>query len=305
MTSISLVDGGRRQVGPDLSCGPLAFGTWRFTHADRTTAGRSLDAALDAGLDLVDAADVYGFDWGGSGFGSVEALLGEVLAADPRRRGRLVLATKGGIDPGTPYDSSADYLRNACEASLRRLRVDVIDLYQVHRPDLLTSHDEVADTLASLVSAGTVRAVGISNHTPAQHDALRSALAARGIPLATTQPELSVLALDPLRDGTLDRCQTDHVVPLAWSPLAGGRLVTGEGVPSALVTVLDDLARREGVDQATIAVAFVLCLPGRPVAIVGSQRPERLAAAPDALGVHLDRADLYRLIEASEGIPLP
>jgi len=150
-----------------------------------------------------------------------------------------------------------------------------------------------------------VRTVGISNHTPAQHDALRAALAERGVPLASTQPELSVVALGPLRDGTLDRCQTDRVVPLAWSPLAGGRVVSGDGLRPDLVTTLDELAAREGVDHAAIAVAFVLCLPGRPVAVVGSQRPERLAATVAALDVHLERADLYRLIEASEGIPLP
>jgi predicted oxidoreductase len=283
----------------------LAFGTWRFTHTDIGHAGAVLDAALDAGFTLVDVADVYGFDWGGRGFGTVEELLGSVLRADPSRRSRMVLATKGGIVPGVPYDSSATALRHACEASLRRLGVDQIDLYQVHRPDVFAHPHEVASALAALVQAGVVRCVGISNHTVSQHDALAHELAALGVPLAATQPEFSVVHLDPLHDGTLDRALRDRVVPLAWSPLAGGRIATGDGVRPELLAVLDELAEREGVDRSAIAVAFVLSHPSRPVALIGSQHPDRLTAAGRALGVQLDRTDLYRLIEASQGVPLP
>lgn len=301
----TLVDASNRTLAPGLVVGPLAFGTWRFTHADVTEAGRILDAALDAGMNLVDTADVYGLDWGGSGFGSVESLLGEVLRADPSRRQRMVLATKGGIVPGLPYDSSASNLRLACDASLRRLGVQQVDLYQVHRPDLFAHPHEVATALAAILRQGKARAVGISNHTPAQHDALAHELRTFGIRLATTQPEYSVAHLGALRDGTLDRAMRDRVTPLAWSPLAGGRVLSGEGVRPELLTVLDDLSAREGVDRAAIAVAFVLAHPSRPIAIVGSQRPEHLASALAATRVHLDRRDLYRLVEAGEGVPLP
>lgn len=303
---VGLVDDAPRRLHPDLPpVGPLGFGCWRFTHGDVATARAVLEAALDAGLTLVDTADVYGLDWGGTGFGAVEELLGRVLADAPPLRERMVLATKGGIRPGVPYDSSPAWLRSACDDSRRRLGVEVIDLYQVHRPDLLASPAAVADALAGLVSSGAVTAVGISNHTPAQHAALRAALAERGVPLSTSQPELSLLHRDPLRDGTLDRCATDGVVPLAWSPLAGGRLVTGAGVDAELAAVLDDVAGREGVDRAAVALAWVLALPSRPVAIVGSQRPERLASATAALRVRLDRRDWYRLLEAADGEPLP
>jgi predicted oxidoreductase len=95
------------------------------------------------------------------------------------------------------------------------------------------------------------------------------------------------------------------LAPLAWSPLAGGRLATGEGIEPALLAELDRLAAREGVDRAIVALAFVLALPSDPVAIIGSQRPERIIAAVAALDVHLDRADCYALITASEGVPLP
>jgi aryl-alcohol dehydrogenase-like predicted oxidoreductase len=297
-----LVDADPRRLGSLGEVGPLAFGTWRFTHAGRDEARAALVAAIDAGMRLVDTADVYGLDFGGRGFGSAEELLGEVLTADPGLRDSVVLATKGGIVPGVPYDSSPAYLRTACEASLRRLQVDVIDLYQVHRPDLFAHPADVAETLASLREQGLVREVGISNHTPSQHEALASALA---FPLVSVQPELSVVQLAPLRDGTLDLCCRDGVVPLAWSPLGKGRVPTGEGLRPELVEVLDDLAAREGVDRAAVALAFVLCHPSRPVAIIGSQDPARIRATTAALGVHLTRGDVYRIVEASDGVPLP
>ena len=100
------------------------------------------------------------------------------------------------------------------------------------------------------------------------------------------QPEYSAVHLDPLRDGTFDACMRDGVVALVWSPLAGGRLATGEGVRPELLAVLDGLAAREGVDRATVALAFALAHPARPVAIIGTQRPERLRAALDALRSH-------------------
>lgn len=303
----NLVDPRSRPIGRSgLTSGPLAFGCWRFTHADVGRARAVLEAALGAGLRLVDTADVYGLDWGGTGFGAVEELLGRVLREAPGLRDEMVLATKGGIAPGIPYDSSPAALRAACEASLRRLGVDVIDLYQVHRPDLFAHPAEVAATLDELRDEGKIREVGLSNVTVAQHDVLDAFLA---VPLATSQPEYSAAHLDPLRDGTFDRCLRDGITVLAWSPLAGGRLAGGGGDPARvrpeLLAVLDELADREGVDRATIALAFVLAHPVRPVAIVGSQSPARLAAATRATAVHLDRHDCYRIIEASEGVALP
>ena len=117
----NLVDGSRRVIGASgLSCGPLAFGAWRFVHDDDAGAQRVVEAALEAGLDLVDVADVYGLNWGGTGFGTVESTLGRVLAAAPGLRDRIVLATKGGIRPPVPYDSGPRALREACETDARR-----------------------------------------------------------------------------------------------------------------------------------------------------------------------------------------
>lgn len=297
----SLVNTSPRKMGP-FEVGPLAYGLWRFTDANVASGQERIETALAHGMNLVDVADLYGFDWGGTGFGSVEAQLGRVLAAAPGLRGRMVLATKGGIMPPLPYDSSGPYLKKACEDSLRRLGTDVIDLYQIHRPDLFTHPAELAATLVALRDEGKIREVGVSNYTPAQVSALAAHLP---FPIVSQQPEYSVLHLAPLRDGTLDQCMERGMVPLAWSPLAGGRIPQGTDMPDALVAALDVLADREGVDRAAIALSFVLAHPSAPVGIIGSQRVERIKDAARSTRVRLDRNDVYDLIEASEGVPLP
>ena len=301
MTDPTLVDCSPRQLGC-FEVGPLAYGLWRFTTPDVVKATELIETALGAGMNLIDTADVYGLDHGGTGFGASEELLGRVLAANPSLRDRMVLATKGGITPPVPYDSSPDNLRRAVEASLRRLGVDQIDLYQIHRHDYFTHPAAVAETLDTLVSEGKIRQLGVSNHSVRQ---ARSLLAHLHHPLVSTQPEFSAVHLDPLRDGTFDHCSEVGLTPLVWSPLAGGRLATGTDVRPELLAVLDELAERECADRASIALAFVLSPPSGAGAIVGSQQPERIKAATTALDVSLDRRDLYRIIEASDGVPLP
>lgn len=289
-----------RPLGP-FTVGPLAFGCWRFGNQSVTEARALIDAALAAGMNLIDTADIYG-----DAFGEAEALLGRVLAEDPSLREAMVLATKGGIRPGTPYDSSATYLRQACEDSLRRLSADTIDLYQIHRPDLFAHPADAAETLAALHAAGKIRSVGVSNYTVAQTEALARFLPSE-VPFVATQPQFSAVVLDPILDGTLDLCCATDIRPLAWSPLAGGALARNDasGVRPELIAVLDELATREGVDRASVAIAWVLHHPSRPVAILGTQRPERVGSSTAALNVRLERVDLYRIIEASTGERLP
>lgn len=286
--------------GPEV--GALGYGTWRLTSEDVVSNQELIETALDAGMNLIDTADVYGLDHGGTGFGQNEERLGAVLAAAPALRERMVLATKGGIMPPLPYDSSPAYLRSAVDASLTRLRVESIDLWQIHRADLFTHPADVAATLDALIAEGKIAMVGVSNFTVDQYDALAAHLEA---PIVSTQPEYSVAQLAPLRDGTFDRCMRDGIVPLAWSPLAGGRLFSGDGVRRELLDVLDRLAERENTDRATIAIAFVLAHPSRPVALLGTQTPARLASSRAAFEVHLDRNDVYDIVAASEGVPLP
>jgi predicted oxidoreductase len=261
-----------------------------------------LTTSLDLGITLIDNADVYGLDWGGSGFGTCEEALGRVLEQSPQLRDRMVLATKAGIIPGIPYNSSAEYLVSACEASLRRMNTEYVDLFQIHRPDHFTHPLEVAAAFSSLYERGLARSFGVSNYTPEQTRALAAHVA---VPFVATQPEFSAVHLNPMRDGTFDLCMTTNMTPLVWSALAGGRLATGDNVSPDLLSVLDELATRESVSRSAIAIAFVLAHPAKPVALVGTQTPARLKELMKAGEVTLDRADVYRIVQASDGVPLP
>lgn len=289
----------------DIEVGRISYGCWRLAGHDVTSAAavaeahQKIETALDCGMTLIDTADIYGVDT--AGFGAAEDLLGRVLAAHPSLRERMVVATKGGIVPPVPYDSSADHLRAACEASMRRLGVEVIDLYQVHRPDLLAHPADVARVLIDLRESGKVREIGVSNHSPSQVAALQAHLG--DVPLATVQPELSLLHIDPIDDGVLDGAMAGGLTPLAWSPLGQGRLATGDAAP-ALLSAIDAVAERESVSRSTVALAWVMAHPSRPVPIIGTQRPERIREAAGALDVALSRADWYSLIAAA-GRPLP
>lgn len=279
----------------------LGWGMWRLS-GDAAQAVGLAHAALDAGMTFFDTADIYGLD--GAGFGAAEAQLGAAFALDPGLRARVTLASKGGIDPGKPYDSSAAYLIAACERSLQRLRTDVIDLYQIHRPDLLAHPAEVAAAFDRLRQAGKIRAAGVSNHTAAQTRALAAHMP---FPLVSTQPEFSALAIEPLQDGVLDLAIEQGLAVLAWSPLAQGRLAGdgGEATADRVIAALDGLAQREGVSRAAIAIAWVLAHPARPVALIGSQTPQRLHEAAAALGVHMSRADWYSVLVAARGAAMP
>lgn len=291
-----------RSFGPLPDVGPLAFGHWRFVGHDVATATDLVETALHLGMNLIDTADVYGFDWGGDGFGDSEGLLGRVLQQSPSLRDAMVLASKGGIVPGVPYDSSQEYLTAALDGSLHRLGVERIDLYQIHRPDLFIHPEALASTLRSFIDSGKVGAIGVSNYSVSQTEALQAFL---GDALVSTQPQFSADHLDPMRDGTLDQAMRMGLRPLAWSALGGGSLATGHGVRTELIEALDSLAARESVDRAAIALAFVLAHPSRPIAIVGSQRSDRLRSAVSALDVQLERSDVYTLVQASEGEALP
>jgi predicted oxidoreductase len=303
MTPLAISPSARPLGKSGLMVSPLAWGMWRFAGNDVTAARARLEAALAIGITLYDTADIYGLD-NGEQFGAAEELLGRVLADRKALRDRMVLATKGGIVPGVPYDSSRDYLVRACEASLRRMAIETIDLYQIHRPDLLAHPAEVAEALMKLLGQGKIRAVGVSNFTAAQLAALQAHLA---VVLASTQPEFSPLVISPLSDGILDQALERDLAVLAWSPLAQGRLAGAGRNPRerAVMAVLDELAAREGAPRAAICYAWIMSHPARPIPIVGTQNPARIAEAAQAFKVKLDRADWYRVLVAARGEPLP
>ena len=288
--------------GPAIS--PIAWGMWRLADDGHsaTDAAKLVHAALDAGITLLDTADIYGFD-GSGGFGRAEALLGDVLAAEPGLRSRMVLATKGGILPPLPYDQSPEYLVQAIDASLRRLRVERVDLWQIHRPDVLAHPHETARALDRAIAAGKIGALGVSNFTVAQTAALNGFLDHK---LVATQPEISPLRIEPIENGELDQAMAMGLVPLAWSPLGGGRLAAPETArDQAVAAALDAVTAEHGISRTVAAYSWLMAHPAGIVPIVGSQQPARIAEAAQALTVRWTRADWYAVLVAARGVPLP
>ncbi len=281
---------------------PIAWGMWRFGHASVAEGRRLIEAAFEAGVTLFDTADIYGFD-GAGGFGDAESLLGQVFDAAPGLRARMVLATKGGITPPVPYDSGRDYLMAALEASLRRLKTEQVDLYQIHRPDILAHPQEVARTLEDMVASGKVRAIGVSNHTIEQHRALATFLT---IPLASTQPEVSPLVIEPIEGGLFDLAMAADMAVLAWSPLGGGRIGDPQDARAlAVCAALDRVANAAGVSRAAAAYSWIMAHPARAIPIVGTQNVARIAEIPDAFKCHWTRQLWYDVLVAARGVKLP
>jgi predicted oxidoreductase len=279
----------------------LAWGMWRFAGLEMSAARAAIDAAFEAGITLFDTADIYGF--GEQGFGKAEELLGRVFADAPELRERMVLATKGGITPPAPYDSSAEYLAGAIDNSLKRLGTNRIDLWQIHRPDILTHPQEISRTVEDAVKAGKVRAFGVSNFTQAQITTLAQFCP---VPIVSTQPELSPLRIDTIENGELDQAIAMDMAVLAWSPLGGGRI----GEPrnereQNVAAALSGVAAAHGVSRTAAAYSWIMAHPAHPIPIVGSQNPARIAEAADAFKVQWTRADWYNVLVAARGVPLP
>ena len=253
-------------------------------------------------MTMIDTAAVYGYP----DFGKAEELLGEVFTADPGMRNEMVLATKAGIYPPTPYDCRPDTIVKTCEDSLRRLNTDVIDLFYIHRPDMLTPHADVAEGLMRLVEAGKVREIAVSNYTPSMFSALQSMLPR---PLVANQVEFSPVRQDPVWDGTLDQCQEYSATLIAWSPLGGGALMTQDASEDSqagrIAAALDAVAGRNGVDRGAAALAFTMVSHPGIVPIIGTQRVERIAEANRALEVEMSREEYYAIVTAWCGVGLP
>lgn len=292
-----------------LRVSSLSYGFWRFAGTSVSEARAKVETALEAGFTLMDHADIYGCDGGGA-FGDAEVLFGKVLTEAPHLRSKMTIATKGGIVLGLPYDSSATYLRKAVENSLDRLKIDVIDLYQIHRPDFLAHPEEVAKVLTALRSEGKIREVGVSNYTPSQFSALQAYL---DFPIATHQPEFSCIQHRALRDGILDQCMELGVTPLAWSPLAGGQLglspaeavSTGNQALADTLQILDQIAEEQSVNRTSVALAWIMAHPSGIIPIIGTQRLERIKLAAEAYQVQLTREQWNQILVAAQGYPLP
>ncbi|WP_231759487.1 aldo/keto reductase [Microbulbifer elongatus] len=293
-------------LAPDLSLSRIAFGLWRLTDWGYSPAERVslFEQMLDLGVTTFDLADIYG-DY------RCEQFFGEALKLQPQLRERMEIVSKCSIRLAgeasgariNHYDTSAGHIRSAVETSLRDMGVEQMDLLLLHRPDPLMDADALAGALETLVQEGKVKHLGVSNFLPQQFDLLQSHLS---LPLVANQIEVSLLHSQPMFDGQLDHCQQHKVIPMAWSPFAGGRLFSGDDTDATRVhQELARLSKSLGLDAENgpmqLALAWLLKHPSHMVPVLGSGNPKRLVAALAALEMELDREAWFELLRAGRG----
>lgn len=294
--------------------GAMMFGAWGNDDPDDCV--RIIHAALDAGINFIDTANVYGR-------GAAESFLGEVLATLPRHR--YVLATKVFFPMSeTDRGLSAAQIRKQLDDSLRRLRVEHVDLYQCHRYDQATPLEETMAALDAAVHQGKVRWLGFSEWTPEQ---VRAALALPGSRFVSSQPQYSLLWRAPEAE-LFPLCAAEGIGQIVWSPLRQG-ILSGKYRPGAapprdsraaspamnafLADKLDDglltrvqrlrpIAEELGLTPAQLALAWVLRRPEVTSAIIGASRPEQVRENAAASGLRLEAGTVAR-VEAALAPP--
>jgi aryl-alcohol dehydrogenase-like predicted oxidoreductase len=303
-----------------IALGTWAIGGWMWGGSDEAESIKTIHAALDRGINLIDTAPVYGF-------GRSEEIVGMALAQDDRRK-RAVIATKVGLawKDGNPYrNASKARIVQEVEDSLRRLQTDVIDIYQVHWPDPNTAIEETAAAMAALYRAGKIRAIGVSNFGPAQMDAFRAVA-----PLHTVQPPYNLFERG-IENSVLPYARDNGITTLVYGSLCRGLLsgrmnadtrFTGDDLRRndpkfqmprfrQYVTAVEALDRFAQVNYNKrvihLALRWLLDRPGVGVALWGARHPDQLAPVADVMGWRLDAgamAEIDRILEASIAEPV-
>jgi predicted oxidoreductase len=305
----------------ELKCSRLAYGCWRIIASGKAVevtperekeARKSIQAAYDAGYTLFDHADVYS-----DGLG--EWVFGRVLKSNKGLRDKILISSKCGVrKAGDPvasapyrYDFSASHIISSCEASLKRLQTDRIDLYHLHRPDYLVNPEEVAQAFSKLKQQGKVREFGLSNASPVFFYLLQKACPFR---LIANQVEISLMKLDFFKNGTMEHCMLEKTTPFAWGPLAAGRLCfsgaidlneAGHARRIQLRDSLDLIARERNCSRGVLALAWLLKHPAGIIPIIGSTNPKNIADLATAANLDLTREEWYTLLESALGERLP
>ena len=276
----------------------LIYGMWRLSDDTDTSASHvqaKIEACLAQGITTMDQADIYG------GY-EAEEVLGHALRAAPQLRDQIEIVTKCDILVGAGryastrvkhYDTSAAHIAASVDHSLQLMATDYIDLLLIHRPDPLMDHRETGAALDAAVASGKVGSVGVSNFKPHDWNLLQSAMQT---PLVTNQIEISVLKTGAFTNGDLAFLQERDVPAMAWSPLAGGALFSGDN--PKLLALLGTIG--DG-DSAAAAVAWLLAHPARILPVLGTNNLSRIQALDAACGIAMDRETWFEIYEAANG----
>jgi aryl-alcohol dehydrogenase-like predicted oxidoreductase len=267
---------------------PVGLGAMPMSLSGRPPEERSvatIHAALDAGVQLIDTADAYAQDH--TDIGHNERLIAKALRG---RRDDVIVATKGGHTrngEAWELDGSPEHLREACEASLRALETDRIDLYQFHRPDPKVPYAESIGALKELQDAGKVRWVGISNASVAQ---IEEALSI--VDVVSVQNQLSLEFTHPLEAGEVDFCEEHGIAFLPWSPLGG---ISSASDAAGRHDPVREAAEAHGVSPQRVALAWLLSLSDAVIPIPGASRPGTIRDSLGAVDLELSDDELHAI----------
>jgi aryl-alcohol dehydrogenase-like predicted oxidoreductase len=303
-----------------IALGTWAIGGWMWGGTDEHESIQTIHAALDRGINLIDTAPVYGF-------GRSEEIVGKALAQNGRRK-QVAIATKVGLawKDGNPYrNASKGRIVQEVEESLRRLQTDVIDIYQVHWPDPNTAIEETAEAMAALYRAGKIRAIGVSNFSPAEMDAFRAVA-----PLHTVQPPYNLFERG-IENSVLPYSRDKGITTLVYGSLCRGLLsgrmnartsFTGDDLRHndpkfqlprfrQYITAVERLDRFAQVNYNKrvihLALRWLLDRPGVGVSLWGARRPDQLAPVADVMGWRIDAGamtEIDRILETSIAEPI-
>ena len=311
---------GTQMTASRIALGTWAIGGWMWGGTDETQSIRTIHEAIERGITLIDTAPVYGF-------GRSEEIVGQALAVSGQRQ-QVLIATKVGLDwkDGKPFrNANRARIYREIDDSLRRLRTDVIDLYQLHWPDPVVPIEETASAMADLQRIGKIRAIGVSNLTVAQMEAF-----GKIAPIRTAQPPYNLFER-AIEQDVLPYCRDRNLVTLAYGALCRG-LLSGRMTRQTLfsgddlrntdpkfrpphfaqyLTAVEQLDRfaQENYRKPVIELAVRWILDRQPssIALWGARRPEQLAPVSDLPGWHLDESamvEIDRILDACIGEPL-
>ncbi|MGZ2371570.1 aldo/keto reductase [Ancylomarina sp. YFZ004] len=295
------------QLSPDLELSRIIQGHWRL--ADWNLSNQELlkltEQSIELGVTSFDHADIYGNY-------SCESLFGNALSLKPSLRDKIQIISKCGIKLESDkfperklktYDYSYEHILTSVENSLKNLKTDYLDLLLLHRPSPFFNPEEVAKAFADLKQRGQVLNFGVSNFNSQQFEMLNSYTDER---LVSNQVEISPYCLEHFENGNIDFFLKERIKPMAWSPLAGGRLLNpqtekGQKIYKVLLEVAEELGL-EQIDQ--VIYAWLLKHPVNMLPILGTSKIERVKSAVDALSIEMSHEQWFRIYE-STGVEMP
>ena len=285
---------------PSLS--RLILGGWRWNDKNFTKKDQDqlINTSLDLGITTFDHADIYGNY-------NCQYLFGKYLKEHKNLREKIEIVTKCGIKPVSRkfperiiphYDTSKAHIVDSANESLTALETDYIDVLLIHRPAPLMDADEIAEAFTELKNQGKVKYFGVSNFSNQQFDLIQSRL---DFPLVTNQIEINMDCYDSMFDGTLDHMQQHRVIPMAWSPLGGGKIFSNR----SLVAKLKTFAKKYDVSLTGLILSWLMMHPAKIHPILGTTNSERVLESAPSVNVKMERQDWYLILKIIRGFDVP